>query len=81
MSLKIESNLKYIGEYIAYQLCGYVKEIQPIIRKYKPYKIILTGNSKETTIEEYSPEVFLIVYILLNKEQAMLFRLSNNLDK
>tara|TARA_B100000927_G_C16373871_1_gene432646 strand:+ start:196 stop:441 length:246 start_codon:yes stop_codon:yes gene_type:complete len=81
MSLKIESNLKYIGDYVAYQLCGFVKEITPVIKKYKPHKIILTGNSKETKIEEYAPDVFLTVYILLNKEQAMLFRLSNKLDK
>ena len=64
MALKIETNLKYIGKYVAYQLCGYVKEITPIVNKYS-----------------YTPDTFLTLYILLNKEQAMLFRLSNNLDK
>ena len=53
MALKIETNLKYIGEYVAYQLCGYVKEIQPLVDKYSPHKIILAGNSKQTTLEAY----------------------------
>mgnify|MGYP003325745845 CR=1 FL=1 len=81
MALKIETNLRYIGEYVAYQLCGYVKEIQPLVDKYSPHKIILAGNSKQTNLEAYKPDTFLTLYILLDKEQAMLFRLSNNLDK
>mgnify|MGYP001159708039 FL=1 len=81
MALKIETNLKFIGEYVAYQVCGYVKEISQLANKYNPQKIIFTGNCKEQSIESYEPDAFLTVYILLNQEQAMLFRLSNNLDK
>lgn len=81
MALKIETNLKYIGEYVAYQLCGYVKEIMPAVNKYNPERIVITGNCKHDSIDSYTPDTFLTLYILLNKEQAMLFRLSNNLDK
>jgi len=81
MALKIETNLKYIGDYVAYQICGYVKELIPLVNKYNPQKIVFIGNSKEPTLESYTPDTFLALYILLNEEQAMLFRLSNKLDK
>ena len=81
MALKIETNLKYVGEYVAYQLCGYVKDIKQLANKYNPHKIIFTGNCKTQTIESYDPGAIITVYFLLNEEQAMLFRLSNNLDK
>jgi hypothetical protein len=81
MTLKIETNLKYVGEYVAYQLCGYVKDITKLANKYNPHRIIFTGNCKTRTIESYDTDEIITVYFLLNQEQAMLFRLSNNLDK
>ena len=69
MALKIETNLKYIGEYAGYRYAGYVKEIIPTVDN--TIRTNLNKNRKYDPIDPTHRYVSIMLYTWLTAEQVI----------
>lgn len=80
MKSKFKHGLEYIGELISFKVSGTLEDVKQIVIKYQPKRTIFVNNSKATKLEDCD-STFVEVYLLFEPKQAMLLRLSSNIDK
>jgi len=80
MKSKFKHSLEYVGNLISFKFSGTLEDVKQIVIKYQPNRTIFVKNSKAIELEECDT-TFVEVYLLFEPEQAMLLRLSSNVDK
>jgi|TARA_R110000851_G_scaffold230041_1_gene382807 hypothetical protein len=89
MKLTIEKGPEHIGNLISFKLTGSPAYIKQVVTEYQDQKLFFVGNSKApigTVANNWSElvrccnaeDATMQVYLLLDSEQAMLLRLSND---
>ncbi len=75
----IDKSLEYFGKQISYRVSGTIEQVQQLVKEYQPIKIIFAETSRYKDFNMCTDNgAFVIVYLLFDEEQAMLFRLSKN---